>query len=100
MHAGVHNPSARSMPACASNHGGGMRAREQVRPGLGHCAVSSAPHGINKKKETHESKTGVLQLDEGIVELNIIYCVPLRGFCRGVLYSITLYIDYSKSFLR
>ncbi len=79
---------------------GGMRAREQVRPGLGHCAVSSAPHGKNKKKETHESKTGVLQLDEGSVELNIIYCVPLRGFCRGVLYSITLYIDYSKSFLR
>ncbi len=30
----------------------------------------------------------------------IFYCLSLSGFCRAVLYSITLYLDYSKSLLR
>ncbi len=30
----------------------------------------------------------------------IIYFLPQRGFCKAVLYSITLYLDYSKSLLR
>ncbi len=36
-----------------------------------------------------------------VIQLTIIiYCLPLRGFCRAVLYSITLYLHYSKSLLR
>ncbi len=98
VHAGVRD-AERAVNACpcAGNRGAGMRAREQVRPGLGRCAESSAPQGLHPlaastdNRELQRSNSANLNSAVALFGLHFInYVLHITDSSDSVLQQLNL----------